>query len=83
MFATDVSNASRTMLMNIHERKWDEGLSNFFSVPISALPKIHSSAEILGYMADGPLKGVPISGVTSLLFFMFQATWTMQLILFS
>ncbi|KAG6454184.1 hypothetical protein O3G_MSEX008547 [Manduca sexta] len=59
---TDVSNASRTMLMNIENLNWDPLLMRFFEVPKSVLPEIKSSSEIYGYISDGPLKGVPISG---------------------
>ncbi|XP_060809509.1 glycerol kinase [Amyelois transitella] len=59
---TDVTNASRTMLMNIENLSWDPLLLRFFEVPKSVLPKIKSSSEIYGHIADGPLKSVPISG---------------------
>ncbi|XP_049785027.1 glycerol kinase isoform X1 [Schistocerca cancellata] len=59
---TDVTNASRTMLMNIATLKWDPELSRFFNIPINLLPAIHSSSEIYGHISDGPLKGTPISG---------------------
>ncbi|CAH0402141.1 unnamed protein product [Chilo suppressalis] len=59
---TDVTNASRTMLMNIENLNWDPLLLKFFEVPKSVLPEIKSSSEIYGYIADGPLKGIPISG---------------------
>ncbi|XP_029832359.2 glycerol kinase isoform X1 [Ixodes scapularis] len=59
---TDVTNASRTMLMDIETLMWDEYLCNFFGVPMSVLPSIRSSSEIYGMLCDGPLAGVPISG---------------------
>ncbi|KAJ8929060.1 hypothetical protein NQ314_018292 [Rhamnusium bicolor] len=59
---TDVSNASRTMLMNIETLKWDPVLIKFFGIPISVLPKIKSSSEIYGYIADSSLTGVPLAG---------------------
>lgn len=59
---TDVTNASRTMLMNIHTLKWDPDLLNFFGVPPSLLPAIRSSSEIYGHVSEGPFAGVPISG---------------------
>ncbi|XP_050034558.1 glycerol kinase 3 isoform X1 [Dermacentor andersoni] len=59
---TDVTNASRTMLMDIETLQWDNFLCKFFGVPMSILPKIHSSSEIYGKMCEGPLLGVPISG---------------------
>ncbi|CAK1588583.1 unnamed protein product [Parnassius mnemosyne] len=59
---TDVTNASRTMLMNIETLKWDPLLLKFFEVPKLVLPEIKSSSEIYGYIAYEPLKGIPISG---------------------
>ncbi|KAJ2954223.1 hypothetical protein O0L34_g2466 [Tuta absoluta] len=59
---TDVTNASRTMLMNIENLKWDPLLLKFFEVPKSVLPEIKSSSEVYGHIAEGPLKGVPLSG---------------------
>ncbi|XP_076060393.1 glycerol kinase 1 isoform X2 [Oratosquilla oratoria] len=63
LHVTDVTNASRTMLMNISTLQWDAGLCKFFDVPMSVLPEIRSSSEIFGYITSGPLLGVPISGV--------------------
>ncbi|XP_042904867.1 glycerol kinase-like [Parasteatoda tepidariorum] len=59
---TDVTNASRTMLMNIRTLEWDPWLCNFFQVPISILPSIRSSSEILGCVLGSSLNGTPISG---------------------
>lgn len=59
---TDVTNASRTMLMNIRTLNWDPWLCSFFKIPLSILPEIRSSSEILGYIACDSLIGVPISG---------------------
>uniref|UniRef100_A0A672IW90 Probable glycerol kinase n=1 Tax=Salarias fasciatus TaxID=181472 RepID=A0A672IW90_SALFA len=59
---TDVSNASRTMLFNIHTMEWDSELCRYFDVPMEILPDIRSSSEIYGYMKCGSLAGVPISG---------------------
>ncbi|KMQ95878.1 glycerol kinase [Lasius niger] len=60
---TDVSNASRTMLMNIDTLKWDSLLCRFFSIPQHILPEIRSSAEIYGYVSNPEaLAGVPIAG---------------------
>ncbi|XP_076680792.1 glycerol kinase 3 isoform X3 [Andrena cerasifolii] len=60
--ATDVTNASRTMLMNITTLKWDPTLLSFFNIPSEILPEIRSSSEIYGYIQDDILAGVPISG---------------------
>ncbi|KAL4228636.1 Glycerol kinase 3 [Mactra antiquata] len=60
---TDVTNASRTMLMNIQDLKWDNKLCQFFDINQSMLPEIRSSAETYGHLFDGPLKALPISGI--------------------
>ena len=60
---TDVTNASRTMLLNLESGKWDESICKELSIPLSMLPEIKSSSEIYGYFSEGPLKGVPISSV--------------------
>ena len=59
---TDVTNASRTMLFNIHSLEWDKELCDFFEIPMDILPNIWSSSEIYGRMKTGALEGVPISG---------------------
>lgn len=46
--ATDVSNASRTMLFNIHSMDWDDSLLELFDVPRSLLPEVRSSSEVYG-----------------------------------
>ena len=62
--ATDVSNASRTMLFNIHKLAWDEELLRAMDIPQSVLPKIVSSSEIIGETACEHLpRGIAISGV--------------------
>ncbi|XP_046627244.1 glycerol kinase-like isoform X1 [Neodiprion virginianus] len=60
--STDVTNASRTMLMNIETLKWDPVLLSFFDIPREILPQIRSSSEIYGHIQEGSLRGVPISG---------------------
>ena len=62
--ATDVSNASRTMLCNIHTLQWDGELQNMLDVPGNMLPTIKSSSEIYGYTAEsfGNAK-IPIAGI--------------------
>jgi glycerol kinase len=59
---TDVSNASRTMLFNIHTGAWDDGLLKLFGVPRSILPEVRSSSEIYG---ETTLLGppIPIAGI--------------------
>jgi glycerol kinase len=58
---TDVSNASRTMLMNLETLDWDEELLAAFGVPRSMLPAIKPSSEVYGN-AKGALNGIPIAG---------------------
>ncbi|XP_006885352.1 PREDICTED: glycerol kinase 2-like [Elephantulus edwardii] len=58
---TDVTNASRTMLFNIHSLEWDKELCDFFEIPMDILPKVWSSSEIYGQVKAGCLEGVPIS----------------------
>jgi glycerol kinase len=62
--ATDVSNASRTMLFNIHSLQWDDELLAMLDIPHSVLPQIVSSSEVVGVTAcDGLPGGIPIAGV--------------------
>jgi glycerol kinase len=58
---TDVSNASRTMLMNLETLDWDEGQLQAFGIPRSMLPEIRPSSEVYG-TAKGTLAGIPIAG---------------------
>lgn len=61
---TDVSNASRTMLFNIHTRNWDEDLMKLFGIPMSMLPEVHSSSEIYGYTKTTIFAHkVPVAGI--------------------
>ena len=57
---TDVSNASRTMLFNIHTLKWDDELLNLLGIPESMMPQVRSSSEVYG--TCDLLGGVPVSG---------------------
>ena len=59
---TDVTNASRTMLMDLATLRWDDGLCDAIGVPMSMLPDIRSSSEAYGEMR-GPLAGVPLAGI--------------------
>ena len=62
--ATDYSNASRTMLYNINDLKWDEELLNLFDIPYSILPEVRPSSSLFGYTDDSiTAKSVPIAGV--------------------
>ncbi|MQS09752.1 glycerol kinase GlpK [Streptomyces sp. IF17] len=58
---TDVTNASRTMLMNLRTLEWDERILHSMGVPAAVLPEIRSSAEVYGTARGGPLDGVPVA----------------------
>ncbi|MER2126483.1 glycerol kinase GlpK [Solibacillus sp. FSL H8-0523] len=62
---TDYSNASRTLMYNIHELKWDEELLELLTVPASMLPEVRPSSEIYGEIAGKHFFGhqVPIAGI--------------------
>ncbi|MCG9664967.1 glycerol kinase GlpK [Vibrio mediterranei] len=61
---TDVSNASRSMLFNIHTLEWDEKLLDIFNIPKSMLPEVKSSSEVYGYAhIGGGTEDIPISGI--------------------
>lgn len=60
---TDVSNASRYMLMNINSLAWDDAVCQEVGIPISCLPVIKSNSEVYGHVKGIPsLDGLPISG---------------------
>ena len=60
---TDVSNASRTMLFNIHSLKWDEELLELFNIPPGMLPEVRSSSEFYGKTAGRFITGMPVAGI--------------------
>lgn len=61
---TDVSNASRTMLYNIHSLTWDNELLELFGIPSSMLPQVKSSSEVYGTTAGNILAAqIPIAGI--------------------
>lgn len=61
---TDVSNASRTLLLSLHSLQYDPALLEFFDIPASALPRIVSNSEVYGRFGEGhPLEGVKIAGL--------------------
>ena len=60
---TDVTNASRTQLMNLHTLSWDEELLDAFGIPRPMLPRICSSSEVYGIATEGGVNGVPIAGI--------------------
>ena len=60
---TDVSNASRTMLFNIHTLEWDKELLGMFGIPLSMMPEVKSSSEVYGHTTSTLFAHhVPISG---------------------
>ncbi|MCS6245081.1 MAG: glycerol kinase GlpK [Opitutus sp.] len=63
--ATDVTNASRTLLCNLHTGDWDDELLTLFEIPRALLPQIRSCSEIYGHVGTElpELTGVPIAGV--------------------
>lgn len=61
--ATDVSNASRTMLFNIETMTWDDELLSLFSIPTSMLPEVKSNSEIYGHASAINMHEVPIAGM--------------------
>lgn len=61
---TDVTNASRTMLMDLKTQQWDPELCEALDIPMSLLPEIVSSSEVIGTVKrSGPAYGVLISGI--------------------
>jgi len=60
---TDVSNASRTQLMNLETLSWDKEILNVFGIPEAMLPRIHSSSETYGLAKERSLQDVAIAGI--------------------
>jgi glycerol kinase len=58
---TDVTNASRTMLMNLHTMEWDPKILSSMAVPAAVLPEIRSSSEVYGTARGGVLDGIPVA----------------------
>jgi glycerol kinase len=63
LHATDSSNASRTMLFNIHTGAWDDELLELFNVPRGLLPEVRPSSGVLGTSTVAGLEGIPIAGI--------------------
>jgi len=63
MHVTDVTNASRTQLLNLKTLEWDESLLDAFDIPAGMLPTVKSSSEIYGEAVLPALEGVPIAGI--------------------
>ncbi len=62
IFATDYTNASRTMLYNIKDLKWDKKLCEYFDIPMSMLPEVKNSSDDFGYVSIFNRR-IPICGV--------------------
>jgi len=63
LHVTDVSNASRTMLFNIHTLKWDNDLLKIFDIPAGVLPDVRSSSEIYGKTISVFSTPIPVAGI--------------------
>ena len=64
VYVTDVSNASRTMLFNIHTLEWDKELLELFGIPESMMPEVRSSSEVYGHTKSTLFAHeVPIAGI--------------------
>ncbi|GAA4350309.1 glycerol kinase GlpK [Angustibacter luteus] len=64
LHVTDVTNASRTLLMDLRTLAWDEEIAADLGVPLAMLPQIRSSSEVYGTVREGGvLAGVPIAGI--------------------
>lgn len=59
---TDMTNASRTLLMDLKTLDWDDEILQIMGIPRQMLPKICSSSEVCGKVASGALKGIPVAG---------------------
>ncbi len=63
-FVTDYTNASRTMLFNIHDLCWDDEILDLLGIPKCMLPEVKPSSCVYGYTHEGVLSGhIPISGI--------------------
>jgi glycerol kinase len=64
LHVTDVTNASRTLLFNIHTLKWDDELLGILGIPRSMLPEVRSSSEVYGHTDEAMLgSAIPIAGI--------------------
>ena len=62
--ATDVSNASRTMIFNIHTLQWDQELLDLMNIPLAMLPEVRGSSEVYGYTEQIVTSAkIPVSGI--------------------
>ena len=60
---TDVTNASRTQLMNLETVQWDAELAVIMNIPIQMLPKIEPSSKVYGHIQSETMQGVPLAGI--------------------
>jgi glycerol kinase len=60
---TDVTNASRTQLMNLATLEWDQAMLDTFGIPRAMLPRIRSSSEVFGCAVESAVRDVPIAGI--------------------
>ncbi|MBE9465998.1 glycerol kinase GlpK [Dyadobacter subterraneus] len=60
---TDVTNASRTQLMNLRTLQWDQEMLDAYNIPFLMLPEIKSSSEVYGTVSNEVLPGVPVAGI--------------------
>ncbi|GLU51060.1 glycerol kinase GlpK [Dyadobacter frigoris] len=60
---TDVTNASRTQLMNLRTLQWDQEMLDAYNIPALMLPEIKSSSEVYGTVSNEVLPGVPVAGI--------------------
>ncbi len=60
---TDVTNASRTQLMNLRTLQWDQDMLDAYNIPAVMLPEIKSSSEVYGTVSNEVLPGVPVAGI--------------------
>lgn len=63
LHVTDVTNASRTMLFNIHTLEWDAELLQIFKIPFSMLPEVRQSSEVYGNTVGSFSSSIPIAGI--------------------
>jgi glycerol kinase len=64
LHVTDVTNASRTMLFNIHTRQWDDDLLSLFDIPRSMLPEVRTSSEVYGPTTPNVFATqIPLAGI--------------------
>ncbi|MEY4660665.1 MAG: glycerol kinase, partial [Bacteroidota bacterium] len=61
--ATDVSNASRTMLFNLHSMEWDKELLSLLDIPAAVLPEVRGNSEVYGYATAIGMTQVPVAGM--------------------